>query len=45
MDSIPIECKICFGAGRVVNLGGDLRGGVPSKMIEALCPACSGTRT
>jgi hypothetical protein len=35
-------CRVCFGSGRVVNLGGDVRGGTPSRMVEAPCPACSG---
>lgn len=38
-------CAACLGTGRVVGLGGDVNGGVPSAMIERSCPACSGTRS
>jgi RecJ-like exonuclease len=34
-------CKVCLGTGRVINLGGDVRGGTPSTMVEAPCPACT----
>jgi RecJ-like exonuclease len=40
MDAYP-DCAMCFGAGRVVNLGGNLTGGVPTVMVEAPCPACA----
>jgi hypothetical protein len=34
-------CPQCLGTGRVIGLGGDVRGGAPSKLVEAPCPACS----
>lgn len=34
-------CTRCLGTGRIVGLGGDVTGGVPSSMVEAPCPVCS----
>ncbi|MFC4906703.1 hypothetical protein [Actinomadura gamaensis] len=34
-------CQACLGVGRVISLGGDVRGGRPSKLTEAPCPVCA----
>lgn len=34
-------CRACLGVGRVISLGGDVRGGRPAKMTEAPCPVCA----
>jgi hypothetical protein len=39
-DAMP-GCTTCFGTGRVIGLGGDVRGGIPATLAEAPCPACS----
>jgi RecJ-like exonuclease len=39
-DRVP-GCPRCLGTGRVISLGGDVRGGVPTRMTETACPACS----
>ncbi|HEY1706117.1 MAG TPA: hypothetical protein VGG75_41100 [Trebonia sp.] len=33
-------CRVCFGAGKVVNLGGT--GEPTGKLVEMPCPECSG---
>jgi RecJ-like exonuclease len=38
-------CAVCFGAGTVLSLGGDVRGGVPTKMVRLPCPECSAGRS
>ncbi|MDL4772885.1 MULTISPECIES: hypothetical protein [Thermomonosporaceae] len=35
-------CPQCLGTGRVISLGGDVRGGVPTQMIQTACPSCGG---
>lgn len=39
-DAMP-GCRTCLGTGKVISLGGDVRGGVPSTLVEQTCPACS----
>lgn len=36
-----VGCMTCLGTGQVIGLGGDVRGGVPTKLVEQPCPACS----
>lgn len=36
------ECPQCLGTGRVISLGGDVRGGRPTQMIQTTCPSCNG---
>lgn len=43
-DGMP-GCARCFGTGKVISLGGDVRGGVPSTLVEAPCPACAANRS
>lgn len=34
-------CSRCLGTGQVISLGGDVRGGVPTKLTRIACPECS----
>lgn len=43
-DAIP-GCATCFGTGKVIGLGGNVRGGVPSWLAEGPCPACAASRS
>ncbi|WP_147341418.1 hypothetical protein [Actinomadura logoneensis] len=39
-DMMP-GCRACLGVGRVISLGGDVRGGRPAIMTEGPCPVCA----